>query len=171
MLGGSVSSEISILLRDRVPSRTIGYPISAPQINEALLGVVPLEVVALFFLYDSSAQASHYDPAKSMAQRYPIVALRRGLPKLRVPVLAGDLETNPETRSILVFPVKMRLKQRISEALVELGMRPIARWFTAKSTPEAPQRSLVLIYDEADQRVTAKFAEDWSGPEVDRRYY
>ena len=165
------SAEVSILLRDRVPSRTIGYPLSAPQVNEALSGVTPLDTVALFFLYDSCAQPSHYDPSKSMSQRYPVVALRRGIPKLKVPVLAGDLETNPDTRSILIFPVKMRIKQRITDSLVELGMRPLVRWFSAKPSPDAPQRPLVLIYDEVDQRVSAKFAEDWTGPEVDRKYY
>jgi hypothetical protein len=165
------SAEVSILLRDRVPSRTIGYPLSAPQINETLKGVVSLDTVALFFLYDSSAQASHYDPSKSMAQRYPVVALRRGIPKLKVPVLAGDLETNPDTRSILVFPVKMRIKQRVTDALLEQGMRPLVRWFAANASPDAAQRSLVLIFDESDQRITAKFAEDWTGPEVDRKYF
>ena len=165
------SAEVSILLRDRVPSRTIGYPLAAPQINETLKGVVPLDTVALFFLYDSCAQPAHYDPSKSMAQRYPVVALRRGIPKLKVPVLAGDLETNAETRSILVFPVKMRIKQRVTEALLELGMRPLVRWFSASTTAEAPQRALVLIFDESDQRVSAKFAEDWTGPDVDRKYY
>jgi hypothetical protein len=106
-----------------------------------------------------------------MAQRYPVVALRRGIPKLKVPVLAGDLETNADTRSILVFPVKMRIKQRVTEGLLELGMRPLVRWFSANASPDAPQRSLVLIFDESDQRVSAKFAEDWTGPEVDRKYF
>jgi len=165
------AAEVSVLLRDRVPSRTIAYPLAAQQLNQALQGVVPLDSVAVFFLYDSSAQASYYDPAKSPLQRYPVMVLRRGIPKLKVPVLAGDMATNPEVPSILIFPVKARIKPQISDSIRDQGLRPLVRWVSAKTSPEAPQRPLVLIYDEEEQRVSAKFAEEWSGPEVDRRYY
>lgn len=163
--------EVSTLLRDRVPSRTIAYPVSAQQINETLRGVVPLDTVALFFLYDSAAQATHYDPAKSEAQRYPILALRRGLPTLKAPILAGDLDQKPETPAILVFPVKARIKPKIAEALRNDGIRPVLRWLTAKPVPGSPQRPLVLVYDETAHRVTAKFAEEWDGAAAERVYY
>ena len=165
------SGEISILLRDRVPSRTIVYPIGAPHLNRELENVVALKDVALFFLYDSSAQVNYYDPAKSKLERYPILVVRQGLPEVTASVLAGDLAENPDVRSILVFPVKARLKQKVVEAIREQGIRPIVRWFSARPTPGSVQRPLVLIYDEAAQRVTAKFAEDWDGSELDRRYY
>ena len=169
IVGGAVrSDEISILLRDRVPSRTIVYPVAAQQLNDVLRETVPLDSVGLFFLYDSCAQPSHYDPAKSELQRYPVMALQRGLPSVRVPILAGDLEQRPDAPSILVFPVKARLKQMVLDALRADGIRPVLRWLTAKPVPGSPQRPLVLIYDETTQRVTAKFAEDWDGPERER---
>jgi len=167
-----VSSEgISTLFRDRIPSRVIAYPLAAPQISEAIEHVSELGNVALFFLYDSGPQSSYYDPAKSTLERYPVLVVRRGLPVLNKPVLAGDLEHDPHVRSVLVFPVKARLKHKVTEALRRDGLRPVLRWFSAKSAPGVVQRPLVLIYDESDHRITAKFAEDWDGSEAERRYY
>jgi len=167
-----VSSEgISTLLRDRIPSRTIAYPTAAPPLNAALEDVFPLGSVALYFLYESSAQVTYYDPAKSTLERYPVLVVRRGLPEVMKPVLAGDLEDDPEARSILVFPVKVRLKQRVADALRKQGMRPLVRWFSAKSAPGTVQRPLVLLYDEPTSGIVAKFAEDWDGTPIERRYY
>ena len=165
-----MNSEISILMRDRVPSRTIAYPLGAAQLHRIFESAVPLENLALFFLYDSSSQSLHYDPAKDSAERYPILALVRGIPELKTEVLAGDMRENPETRSILVFPVKARIKPMITDAVMNMAARPMVRWMTAKTPENAVQRPLVLIYDEPSARVTAKFAEDWDGREVDRRY-
>ena len=166
-----LTAEISILMRDRVPSRTIAYPLAASQLNQVFETAVPLDKLALFFLYDSSPQSLHYDPAKDSAERYPILALVRGIPELKEEVLAGDMRDDPEVRSILVFPVKARIKPRIADAVKEMAVRPMIRWMTAKVPATAVQRPLVLIYDEPSGRVSAKFAEEWDGREIDRRYY
>ena len=146
-------AEISTLLRDRVPSRTIAYPIGVSQFQEALDGVVPLQQIGLYFLYDSSPQVGYYDPAKSQLERYPILVVRPGLAVLSRSVLAGDLADDPEARAILVFPVKARIKPKVSEVLRDQGMRPIVRWFTCAQTPGTVQRPLVLVYDEAAHRI------------------
>ncbi len=161
---------ISTLLRDRVPSRTIAYPIAAQHLNATLEGVFPLSSIGLYFLYESSGQVNHYDPAKSRLERYPVLVVRRGLPEVMKPVLAGDLTDDGEARSILVFPVKVRLKQRVGDALKKQGMRPLIRWFSAKCASDTVQRPLVLLYDEATSSIAAKFAEDWDGREIERFY-
>lgn len=166
-----MSSEISVLMRDRVPSRTIAYPLAAAHLNRMFEDAIPLEHLALFFVYDSSDQVRHYDPAKDANERYPILALVRGIPEMKEEVLAGDMRENAETRSILVFPVKARIKQKVTDAIKKSGVRPMVRWMTAKLPPHAKQRPLVLLYDESTGAVSAKFAEEWEGKEVDRRYY
>ena len=166
-----MSSEISVLMRDRVPSRTIAYPLAAAHLNRMFEDAIPLDQLALFFLYDSCSQPHHYDPAKDSNDRYPILALVRGIPELKEPVLAGDMREDPETRSILVFPVKARIKPKVTDAIKKSGVRPMVRWMTAKVPPNAKQRALVLFYDEATGSVSAKFAEEWDGKGSDRRYY
>jgi len=171
-LGEPVSQgEISTLLRDRVPTRTIAYPIAASAFHQALDGVIALDHIGLFFLYDSAAQVSYYDPAKSQSEQYPVLVVRRGLPELTASFFVGDLADDSEARSILVFPVKARMKAKVGQALKQQGIRPLVRWFQAKCAPDQVQRPLVLIYDQPGDRILAKFAEEWSGPEVDRYYY
>lgn len=159
-------SEISTILRDRAATRTIAYPIGGATLSEALADVISLQNLALYYLYDSSPQIGHYDPAKSNAERYPVLVARRGLPTLSVPTLVGDLADNPEARSILIFPVKARIKGRVTESLRDVGLRALRKWMAR----DVPQRDLVLSYDETTHSITPKFAEDWDGTEIERVY-
>jgi hypothetical protein len=161
--------EISTILHDKLP-RTLNYPVGASFLAESLAGCANLDHVAVYFLYDTAPQIGLYDPAKSPAERYTVMAVRRGLPVLRVPTLTGDLESHEDTASVLVFPVKARLRPRVYDSIREHALRPLQRWF-AVTTDLAKQRALVLMYDEGTQRVTVKFAEDWTGEERDRRYF
>ncbi len=161
--------ELSTILRDKLP-RTLSYPVSASFLAQSLRGSIHLDHVAFYFLYESSAQMLLYDPAKSPAERYPVVVLRRGLPAFRVATLTGDLGHHEDTCSILVFPVKARIKNHVLESIREHGVRPMQKWFATASDPSVKQRPLVLVYDESVHRVSAKFAEDWTGDERDRQY-
>ena len=73
-------------------------------------------------------------------------------------------------RSILVFPVKVRIKAKIAEAILQQGLRPLRNWLSVEAHPDKPQRPLVLIYNETTQRISSKFAAPWHGPEQDRYY-
>lgn len=157
------------VLRDKLPP-TLSYPISAQQIEQGIDRPAQSERLALYFLYESGRQTMHYDPKTGLAQSYPVLVLLQGLPTLPVEIYLGDLERDPDVRSILVFPVKVRLKARISEVILQQGLRPIRNWLSVEPHPDKPQRPLVLIYDEATQRISSKFAASWDGPEQDRYY-
>jgi len=161
-----VPSEISTILRDRAPSRTVAYPIGGATLSEVLADVISLQNLALYYLYDSSPQSGLYDPAKSDAERYPVLVARRGLPVLRVPTMVGDLADNPAARSVLIFPVKARIKGRVTESLRDIGLRALRKWMAR----DVPDRDLVLYYDETTHSITPKFADDWEGPEIERIY-
>ena len=161
--------ELSTILRDKLP-RTLAYPVAEGLLASDLHAAANLDHVALYFLYGSSPQALVYDPARSALTHYPVLVLRRGLPSLRVETLTGDLDSYGDTCSILSFPVKARLRPRVAAAIREQGMRPLQKWLTAAADPELKQRPLVLYYDETAQRISARFAEDWTGDERDRQY-
>jgi hypothetical protein len=93
------------------------------------------------------------------------------LPAFRVDTLTGDLAHFEDTCSVLVFPVKARIRPAVTEAIREFGARPLQKWMSAAADPALKQRPLLLSYDEPTQRISAKFAEDWPGDELDRQYY
>lgn len=72
--------------------------------------------------------------------------------------------------SICVFPVKARLRKRVSRVIFDTAMQPIRNWLGTTRDREVPQRPLVILFDELKGTVTTKFADertDSSGP----RYY
>jgi hypothetical protein len=162
--------EVSTILRDHLP-RILSYPVSASFLSQGLRESATLDHLAFYFLYDSAAQMLLYDPAKSTAERYTVLVLRSGLPALRVTTLTGDLGHHEDTSSILVFPVKARIKNHVLNSVREHGLRPMQKWLAAGSEAPVKQRPLVLVYDESVHRVSAKFADDWTGDERDRQYF
>ena len=67
--------------------------------------------------------------------------------------------------SICVFPVKSRLRKRVSRLILETAIRPIRNWLGAPPERRETQRPLVILYDELEGAVSTKFCEEW--PDVD----
>jgi hypothetical protein len=160
----------STILRERLP-RTLSYPVTEALLSSAFAGICDLDHLAVYFVYDSSPQLLRYDPVKSTATSYPVLVIRKGLPVFRVPTLTGNLAYFDDTRSVLVFPVKARIRPAVTDAIREQGLRPLQKWLSASADPALKQRPLLLSYDEVAHRIAAKFAEDWPGDELDREYF
>ncbi len=68
-----------------------------------------------------------------------------------------------------VFPVKIRLRDKVSTLILDTAIQPIRNWLSAAPQRKGAQRPLVIVFDELSGRVTTKFAAGWAdtGP----RYY
>lgn len=157
------------ILKDKLP-RGVSYPVTDRMLHDELEGIVSHEELGVYFVYNSCTQVEHYDPATSGDARYTVMVLRNGLPELRVSTMAGDLADNPAARSILVFPVKTRLKSMIANAIVDSWIQPIKNWLAVAPGPDNGQKDLLLAYDSTTQAVSAKFCRSWDGPESGRIY-
>ena len=160
---------IDTILKDKLP-RSLSYPVSSARLSDEIAEVADLSRIALYFAYESCGQCRHHDPSRDEKSRYPILALRNGLPELYVDQLAGDLADDPEARSILVFPIKSRAKSIIAEALSGSALRPVRNWFGVSPERQKDQQTLVLIFDETSKRIIPKFADDYEGLEKHRFY-
>ncbi len=72
--------------------------------------------------------------------------------------------------SICVFPVKARLRKRVSRAVLDTAIQPIRNWLSAAHEREVPQRPLVILFDERQGTVTTKFADERTDPSSPRHY-
>ena len=72
--------------------------------------------------------------------------------------------------SICVFPVKARLRKRVSRVVLDTAMQPIRNWLSATRERELPQRPLVILFDELKGTVTTKFADERTDPSGPRYY-
>ena len=89
-------------------------------------------------------------------------------PGRRVRVLLAEPVLPPV--SLVVLPVKARMRRRVTEALETQGLRPIKNWLACPAERKAQQRPLVLVFDEEADRVVAKFADEPSDPSAPRLY-
>ncbi len=71
--------------------------------------------------------------------------------------------------SLCIFPVKTRLRDRVSTLVLDTAIQPIRNWLSAVAERKEAQRPLVVVFDELSGKVATKFAEGWSG--TGRRYY
>ncbi|MCP4003101.1 MAG: hypothetical protein GY725_02780 [bacterium] len=69
--------------------------------------------------------------------------------------------------SLVIFPVKARIRQRVTDAIEDNGMAPIRNWLNAALEGQENQKPLVLLFDEITCKLTATFAKQ-TGP---RRLY
>ena len=81
---------------------------------------------------------------------------------------AGELELCQQ--SILVFPVKARMRKRVTKLILEHAIQPVRNWLTAARNSRETQRPLVILFDEQRGTVWTKFCEDWSDPAAPRHY-
>lgn len=72
--------------------------------------------------------------------------------------------------SICVFPVKSRLRKRVSRLILETAIQPIRNWLGAPPERREIQRPLVILYDELEGAVSTKFCEEWPDADVPRHY-
>ena len=72
--------------------------------------------------------------------------------------------------SLLIFPVKARLKQRTSNALDSMAVRAMKNWLSVSPDIKSKQRPLLLVFDEPSGRLVTKFAETWDGDSARRLY-
>ena len=72
--------------------------------------------------------------------------------------------------SICVFPVKARLRKRVSGVVLDTAMQPIRNWLSATRERELPQRPLVILFDELKGTVTTKFTDERTNPSGPRYY-
>lgn len=72
--------------------------------------------------------------------------------------------------SLIVLPVKARMRRRVTEALETQGLRAIKNWLACPVERKAQQRPLVLVFDEEADRIIPKFAEEPSDPAAPRLY-
>lgn len=63
--------------------------------------------------------------------------------------------------SLLIFPVKTRLRRMVEDAILDKGLRALRNWLHASPETRPDQRPLVLVYDEDSGGIQAKFAEPW----------
>ena len=179
---------IPIVLKDTVP-RQLAYPVGDAYLSEQLGADVQLEDLALFFLFTSGIQLDHYDPLTSTETSYPVLALDREAPPLvgearlrdarrRKAELAGLIRRGRRGAatsesdldapvSIVVFPVKTRMRRRVTDAIEAQGIKLIRNWLAAPPEVKKDQKPLVLLFDETTGRVSARFARQ-EGP---RRLY
>jgi hypothetical protein len=176
-----------VIVKDDLP-RLIAYPIGEGLLRQELGTALPGDRTAFYFLYLSGVQVNHYDPVISKEPRYPVLALDREAPQLcadtiarleeqrrkKYELLHGDQPGSPGEMithefdcrlSVALFPVKARLRRKLEDAILDDGLRPMKNWLTAPPDVQAQQRPLVLVYDEATGKVSAKFAEPWEGKE------
>jgi hypothetical protein len=71
---------------------------------------------------------------------------------------------------VLVFPVKRRIRVKVAACLQKTGFRYLKNWLNVPADQRESQSPLVLLYDEAADRVTAKFAEKDEGSSGPRAY-
>jgi len=176
---------IPIVLKDTVP-RQLAYPVGDAYLSEQLGADVQLEDLALFFLFTSGIQLDHYDPLTSSETTYPVLALDHEPPPLvgtakarlrddrrRRAELLGVIRTGraaedqPEAPlgadldasvAIVVFPVKTRMRRRVTDAIETQGIKLIRNWLAAAPEVQKDQKPLVLLFDEISGRVSARFA-------------
>ncbi len=173
---------IAIVLKDPVP-RQLAYPVGEGYLSEQLAGDMSLDDAGLFFLFTSGIQLDHYDPLTSKEVSYPVMALDREPPPLvghaearlhdaerRRAELAGKTEPDEAVAyetSIVIFPVKTRMRRRVTDALEVQGLTFIRNWLAAPADLKTNQKPLVLIFDENTGRISARFAKE----EGSRRMY
>lgn len=89
-------------------------------------------------------------------------------PGHRVRVELAEPVLPPE--SLIVLPVKARMRRRVTEAFETRGLRPIKNWLACPRERKSTQRPLVLLFDEETDRVVAKFADEPSDRSARRLY-
>jgi hypothetical protein len=160
---------ISQILKDDTP-KGVSYVFTVKQLSDEFAGITDLDDLALYALYHSTPQTRKYDATVSNDERYAVMVLINGLPVLDVPTMPGDLADKEEARSILLFPVKARLKKMIASAVEEQGMRAVKAFLSVPLEKRSIQKPLVLVFDETTQKITPRFAPPWDGEEKDRIY-
>jgi hypothetical protein len=82
----------------------------------------------------------------------------------------GDGEMKLCDVSICVFPVKARLRRRVSRAILDTAIQPVRNWLSATRERAVPPRPLVILFDEMKGTVMTKFADEWIDPSAPRYY-
>ena len=182
-----------IILKDELP-RQLAYSVNVAQLCDQLRDLEVGDDVGLFLLFTSGVQIDYYDPVTSKAPLYPVLAVDNGPPQLvsgaraqlfekrkrkepdkgtgayRVYAKRDDEEDEPElcAVSVSLFPVKVRIRRRVSDAVLREGVQPIRNWLLAESRSE--HRPLVILYDETERCLQTKFAEEWTSAQSPRFY-
>ncbi len=81
---------------------------------------------------------------------------------------AGELELC--SVSIMVFPVKARMRKRVTKLILEAAVQPARNWLCAAADRKETQRPLVILFDEQRGTVSTKFCEEWRNPTAPRHY-
>ena len=72
--------------------------------------------------------------------------------------------------SIMVFPVKARMRKRVTKLILEAAIQPVRNWLGATPDRKKTQRPLVIQFDEQRGTVSTKFCDEWSDPTAPRHY-
>ena len=72
--------------------------------------------------------------------------------------------------SIMVFPVKARMRKRVTRLILETAVQPVRNWLSAAPDRKETQPPLVILFDEQRGTVSTKFCEEWSDPAAPRHY-
>ena len=150
---------ISTVLKDSVP-RTASYPANATMLSQGLEGAVPLDEVVVYFLHDSAPERRQYDPTMGEGDNYPVLVVRHGIPHIPAAKKAALISDDPTICSILVFPVKLRVKEAVAQLIESTGMRAIRNWFAAASNGSNNPKRLVLWFNETLSQLSPRFADD-----------